>query len=505
MNATLTMSGYSVKMRRTRLCSTLVLAVSLGMAFAAPPVPARAADDSAQVFFDEGEAALATPSANLLWKASVAAAKKSLFEFATQTAERVIALDPDHKKARKYLGYAKKRGRWTRAKSDAAKVLRENQMPKGVSNSEFAKRVSTWRVEVLPAAELKLAELYAALGKKCSGKGYDASAERAYREAIRRDPNCESARVALGYEKVGEAWLTAVQIAARAAAAKPEAFDEESDLDELLERNLTKVRSANFVVESVFSKTRTMQLVEALETTYSLYLTDAGRDPNEKVFARPLHGCFVQSDADWEAWIEDQIPAHADMFRPLHFYRGSGSMLLAVREQQDLGSGARSTFEDNAVHATAHVLNDLIYGLHTHAWLDEGLAYFTTLRVRGTTASWCVREEDARYAQADGPAEDAGQLSEFDFRVRIRELVRKGEDMPLRALTTRKLSDLALSDTIKAWSVVTWMMGKDRPGTIRYLSSLRSAKDGPSALEAHFGKGAEAVDDEWRAWVRSTH
>ncbi len=492
-------------MRSTHRRAAPLLLFFLALAFAVPSVAVRAEDSAAETFFDEGEVALGKTSAGVLWKAAAAAAKKSLFDFATQTAERVIELDPDHKKARRYLGYAKKRGRWTRAKSDAAKVLRENQMPKGVSNSEFAKRVSTWRVTTLPAAESKIAELYAALGKKCAAKGFEAAAQRAFREALRRDPNCASARATLGYEKVGEAWLTAVQIAARAVAAKPEAFEEESDFDELLERNLTKVRSANFVIESVFSKTRTMQLVEALETTYSLYLTDAGRDPNESVFARPLHGCFVQSDADWEAWIDDQIPSHADMFRPLHFYRGSGSMLLAVREQQDLGSGARSTFEDNAVHATAHVLNDLIYGLHTHAWLDEGLAYFTTLRVRGTTASWCVREEDARYAAADGPAEDAGQLSEFDFRGRIRALVRKGEDMPLRALTTRKLSDLALSDTIKAWSVVTWMMGNDRPGTIRYLSSLRSAKDGPSALEAHFGKGAEAVDDEWRAWVRSTH
>jgi hypothetical protein len=489
---------------RQILCLALAAAVLVVGATAIPLVSAQE-DDAPQVFFEEGVESLSSKAAALLWKASEAAQKKSLFAFATTTAERVIHLDPDHKKARKYLGYEKKRRQWVVDERAAAKVVRDNQIPKGVSQAEFAKRVNTWRYETLRGAEASVADLFAGLGKACRAKGFDAAARRAYDEAVRRDPHCAAARAALGYERVGDAWLTKSQIAARDAAATPEIFEEESHLDEVLGRSLLKVRSANFVVESVFSKSRTTKLVEALETTYSLYLTDAGRDPNDSVFTAPLHGCFVQSGEDWEAWLADQVPARVAFFRNLHFYRASGDMILGVREQSEVAGSASATFEDNAVHATSHVLNDVIYALYKHPWLDEGMAYYTTLRVRGTTASWCVAEDDSRYAQPNETVEDEGLLSEFSFRARVRQLVQKGEDMPLRALATRKLQELSLSDTVKAWSVVSWMMEIDREAAIRFLSSLRASADGPAALEAHFGKGAEAIDDEWRRWVRTSH
>ena len=94
---------------------------------------------------------------------------------------------------------------------------------------------------------------------------------------------------------------------------------------------------------------------------------------------------------------------------------------------------------------------------------SHGLRVFTALheavaRVRGTTASWCVKEDDSRYAQPNEVVEDEGLLSEFSFRARVRQLVRKKEDTELRKLTTRKLQELELSDTVKAWSVVSLMI-----------------------------------------------
>jgi tetratricopeptide (TPR) repeat protein len=484
----------------------LILLVLVLLPMAAPRVsPVWAADQTEAEFYDAGVVDLAKASAEPLWKAAEAARKQSLFEFATATAERVITLDPDHKKARKYLGYEKKRRKWVLDERDAAKVVRENQMPKGVDKSEFTKRVNEWRYETLPQAEAAIASLYAKLAATCEGKGFADAARRAYDEAIRRDRNCEKARAALGYERVGESWLTKAQIAAREAASQPEIFEEESRLDELLGRKLLKVRTANVVVESVYSKARTSTLVETLETTYTLYMTDAGRDPNEKVFKTPLRGCFLEDQSDWDTWLEEFIPSRAEFFSGLHFYRASGPIILALREQQELAGDQAATFDDNAVHATAHVMNDVVYKLYRHPWIDEGMAYYTTLRVRGTTASWCVREDEVEYGRAVEMFEDDHLLSEFSFRARIRAVVKSGDDTPLRGLCSKKLHELALSDTVKACSLVSWMMETDRAGGIRFLTSLRDTTDGAAALEAHFGKGCEATDDEWRAWVLATH
>ena len=87
----------------------------------------------------------------------------------------------------------------------------------------------------------------------------------------------------------------------------------------------------------------------------------------------------------------------------------------------------------------------------------------------------------------------------------LNSIVRKKEDTDLRKLTTRKLQELALSDTVKAWSFVSWMMETDREGTLRFLTALGAAENGTTALEEHFGKSAEAVDEEWRLWVRTSH
>ena len=153
-----------------QILNVAIVSAVLLAGVAAVPIVAAQEDDAPQVFFDEGVESISTKAAGILWKASEAAQKKSLFAFATTTAERVIDLDPDYKKARKYLGYEKKRRQWVLDERAAAKVVRDNQIPKGVSQAEFAKRVNTWRYETLREAEAKIAGMYAVLGGTCAGK-----------------------------------------------------------------------------------------------------------------------------------------------------------------------------------------------------------------------------------------------------------------------------------------------------------------------------------------------
>ena len=485
------------------LTSIVLCALAANVLLGAAPAAVAEDADPAVAFYDKGREGLGARAADALWKAAESARKLGLHGFAAEAAESALTFDPAHKKARKHLGFVKKRGGWELDPDEAAKVLRDNEQPDRMSAPAFAERKRKWRDEELGAAHAAIGRLLAALGDDCAAKGFDVEARRAREEALRLDPDCAKARAALGYARVGEAWLTAAQKAAREAASRPERFEERSHLDDVLGATLTKVRSANVRAESVFGAERTESLVSALETTYTYYLTDAGRDPNEKVLAGPVKACFLADEAQWTKWLEDQAPARAAFFRGLHYYRSSAAMLLAVREQPAVGSGVSALMEDNAVHAMTHLLNDVVWKLHRHAWLDEGLTYYYTLKVRGSTESWCVEPDHSRYGTQAG-ADSEEKATEAIWRHHMKELVRAGDDMDLRMLTARPLNELKLSETIKGWCVATWLMETDRDGALRLLASLGAAASGAAALEAHFGKSVEDVDTDWRAWVLRT-
>ena len=72
-------------------------------------------------------------------------------------------------------------------------------------------------------------------------------------------------------------------------------------------------------------------------------------------------------------------------------------------------------------------------------------------------------------------------------------------------VSARKLNELKRSETIKGWSVATWLMETDRDGALRLFERMGKSASCAEALEQHFGRSVEDTDAAWRSWVLRTH
>ncbi len=487
-------------MRLVRALLVLTLSVALG----APPLPGVRAGEAADRLYADGVAELAPRVADAWWKAAEAARKEDLFAFARGVAERVITLAPDHRAAREFLGWERKGKEWVLDARRSARTPFENIKPAKLDERAFRAREDGWHAGPERDARRAVAVLYAGLGERLAAASEAAAARRAFDEALANDPDCAPARKGLGYVRVGAAWLTEVQVRARDAAATPLPVVEASELDTLLGRTLNKAATDAVRVEAAYGLDRAMALARMLEITITTYATDVGRDPGVRIFPRTLEACFVPGDPEWSKWLDARAGGGAKRFRANEYYRSSATLRLGVRERADAGADIASVMEDNAVHCTAHLLSDVLFGLHEHAWLDEGLAYFTTLRVRGTTQSWCIASKPAAYASS-GKSGDRIWQDESAWRGRVRDVVGRGDDVPLRMLMATQLADLDFDASLKGWSVVSWLMQTDREHLLAALGRLRAGPDAPRVFEDVFGRSVEELDDAWRAWVKATY
>jgi hypothetical protein len=152
------------------------------------------------------------------------------------------------------------------------------------------------------------------------------------------------------------------------------------------------------------------------------------------------------------------------------------------------------------------MLNKYVWNVRgSHAWVDEGLAYYYTLKVLETTSTFCVALKKGNY---DKPGDEGGMKEWQDaanWKTKIKDLVRSKNDVPMRTLVMQPITQLEFAATVKAWCVVTWFMDTDRDRWLETLAQLRDGGRDEPVLQGLWGKGLEELDDEWHKFVIKTY
>jgi len=485
----------------------LALFVAAALACVAAPSPVLATDEAAALAFYEKQAVdVLKTAAEKVWSAADDAKKSGFWQFVEEQAERTLEFDPEHKEAREYLKWTKKDNKWVQDAEAFKKMQHQNVHNQAESQEGFDKRLKKWQDESLARANKYVAAKYADLGDICAAKGYAEQANKGYEAAMRLDKDNEKARRGLGYTKFGKVWLTKKQDEARKAASKSEVVKEDgqSVYEELFGCKMNKIHSQHFRFESPYDVAELQSYSQAAETAYAYYLADFGKDPGEDVYEGHESVFIVMKTEDqWNKMVDRFGGPDKEFARKL---AGVSMGNLAHGVRSDQGSTPESR-RDMIVHETVHDLNHHVWKLSEHAWLDEGLAYYYTLKVLESCLTHCVAQKKGDYANGNI---DEGGLKKWDsadaWKPLLKALVMKKDDTPLRTISMIPLTKLQYIDTVKAWSVASWLMDLDREKFTSVLDQMldRAVKQ-DVVFQGSYGKGWEGIEDDWHAYVKKAY
>jgi tetratricopeptide (TPR) repeat protein len=493
-------------MRRTLRFALLSIAALVA---AAPAFPAARAQDAPEVPKDPGFQFYETAAKRILkaagakvWEAAETAKRSGLHQFCYEQAQRALEFDPDLKEAREHLGYVKKSEKWVLDPEAAGKVLKQNQKSEKVSQESFDKLMDKWREEALRPADVFVAAKYADLGDECVAKGFRDQAAKGWEAALRLDKDNAKARKGLGYKKLGKVWLTEKQEQARKDAAKGKELKEDSQWDSFFGSKMNKVESEHFRVESPYGVPELMEYVAAAETAYAYYLADFGMDPTQDVFGGGKSLFVVmQTDDQWNKFV-DAYAADKEFTRQLGG-TGDGNLMHGIRTNAGSSPAGR---KDHIVHQAVHQLNKFVWSIRgSHAWVDEGLAYYYTLKVLESTSTYCVSLKKGNYEK---PGDEGGMKKWEDaanWKTKIKDLVRAKNDVPLRTLIYQPITQLEFPATVKAWCLCTWFMDTNRDKWISTLELMKAGSKSEDVLQSVWEKGLEDLEADWQKWALKTY
>ena len=438
-------------------------------------------------------------------KAASSLRKEGLNQYARMLFEEAITYYPNDRDARKALGYVRKGREWVLDPDEAKKLPASNSRPQGVSEDLF-KRMSKEKYDkVKEKADLYAGRKYAGLGKWCVKEGLSDQAKKAFEKAVLLDPDNETARKGLGYEKVGDEWLTPKQIKARQDAKEGRLVDDSpSKFEGPLGIKLHKMESAHFRIETVFSVEALKDYIKNCETTYAYFLRDVGESEIKDVWGgRRAFSLVLGSREQWHRYVD--LFSGGDARQKEFTKQCSGSRgdpnLFGVQWEGEEGSHASTV--DGLVHKTTHMLVYHYWGLSEQAWLQEGFAYYYTVKVLESTHQHCVALGD--YNSQSGGMKDWGQSQNW------KELVKKdvvsAADPDLRMFYGLKTKDLQYNSSVKSWSMISWLFDKHREKFLEFLQAVgNQGVEEEKAFRDIFGWDSfEAVDNAWREFVRENY
>jgi tetratricopeptide (TPR) repeat protein len=466
-------------------------------ALVAAACAAAAADDSAGArYYSMRLGKVSKTAAARLWEAADRARRDSLFKFAREEARRALELDPDNLAARQFLGYVKKGETWEIDLAQSGKLPTENVATAGAA--KLADAENAWRTSVAPKADLDVAALYAALGDECAAKGYHAEAETAWRLALGLDRDSAAAHKGLGDVKFADGlWLSAEATRDLAASSVVRAIDEPSRWDDLFGEKFAKAESAHFRVESPHPPEALQGYLGSCERAYATYLADLG--VAAPVFPRKPAFFVVQTSGQWDRWINRMSRANPGFSRGLGCHWPRDQWVCALNNQDGTTDATR---RDRLAHQTAHMMSLALWGMPDGCWLDDALAYRCAVLAQGTTGAYCLAPKKEDYARSGA---QKNWTDQSQWKALLKDAVTAKDDLPLRAVVTKSSYELPLYASVKAWSVVDFLVRRDRNAFVGMLKALKDEKDLVALVETQFGKDVETLDDQWHRWVLETY
>jgi tetratricopeptide (TPR) repeat protein len=481
---------------------------------------AHAADDFGPGFqFYEHQAAIVLRAAGTkCWEAADDAVRQGFHAFAEEQAFRAIDFDPEQREAREYLKFEKKEGKWVQNEEEWKNKNHGNTKNEKESQDGYDKRIKKWQDETLVKTDKYVAAKYAELGDICAQKGHPDQAVKGYESAMRLDKDNEKARKGLGYTKFGKVWLTKKQDEARKAASKAEVVKETETTvwEDALGVKFNKVQSAHVRIETPFPVEEAVGHCQAAETLYAYYLADFGKSPDEDVFSGGKATFIVMNtEEQWNKFVDKFGGEQKEFVRAMSGL-GVGNLAEGIRgsaptkqkgDMKEIPAG--SSIEgrrDQLCHRLTHEMNEHVWRLSDKAWLNEGLAYYYTLKVLESCSTHCVALKKGDYANN----RDEGGYKKWDdpngWKPLLKALVKKKNDTPLRGITMLPLTKLDYIDTVKAWSVASWLMDLDRAKFTSVLDQMldRAVKQ-ENVIQGEYGKGYEDIDEDWHKYVKKNY
>ena len=484
------------------LASALAVSVLAGPVLSVATAPPAYAEDAGLAFFEGEYDKMAKNAAKKLWGVARDAKKLNLHQFAVETAAYALDFDPNQKDARDYLCYEKKGDKWVRNEDDYARLGKQNMKNTKESQETFDKKVEGWQ-ESLAKVNAFVADKYAQIGNACRAKGFEEQAQKSFERALLMDPQNEAAHKGVGHVKVGLLWMSQKKVEAIEKAAAGEWLTSDTTYQDGVGVPLHAIESPHFRLFDDGDKEVLKSHIKALETLYVFFLADVGIDPTTDVFGgKKCDLVVVSAQPQWDKWV-DQFSNSADK----EWTKGSNTS----RSYNLLRGGVKRVetadhidTRDPLLHHAAHFIGQAVWKSRHHAWLDEGLAYYYTVRVQDTTRTSCLDKDVTGYGNNQeivGGDKDWAQSERW--RDYLRQIVKAKADTELRAILMTPLSTLKLPDSVKAWAFVTWMMDQYRTKFIAYLKLSRDEPelDQEKTLQEMFGKGIEDIDNEWREYA----
>lgn len=451
--------------------------------------------------FAEKEAAFLRAIAAKYVDAGDTLKKEKLSQYARMIYEEVLTFEVNNKSARKSLGYVRKGREWVLDPDEAKKLPNSNSRPQGISEQLFKEQAQRRYEEVKAKADEYAAKKYAGLGTWCEREGLHDQARKAWEKAVVKDGDNAVARKGLGYEKVNGEWLTEKQKRAREEAKEGKLVnDSPSRFESGLGIKLNKMESAHFRIETVYSVDILKEFIKNCETTYAYFLRDVGEPEDKDVFGRRAFFLVLDGVEQWHRYVDQYVGGDERNKEFTKKCQGSAGdpSLNAARYGEE---GNLASTIDGMVHRTTHFLVHHYWKID-HAWLKEGFAYYYTVKVLESTHSHCVALGD--YNSPTGGLKDWGESA--NWRDLIKKEVLEAGDPDLRMIYKVQTKDLQYNQSVKAWSMISWLFDKHREKFLLWLKAVgQEGRDQEEVFKAVFDWSLEEVDIQWREYVRENY
>ncbi len=420
-----------------------------------------------------------------------------------------LDFDPDARRARAELGWARKGDEWVKDEKKLKALenygdLEEKQRP------QYDRKFKDAQVEA--------AKTLAELGALAEAAGKSDRAEEHYRRALEMDDQNRAANEKLGNVLVEGKWRTRRAIqhqeflkafnAALAKARKVETAVVEATVTtgycEKANISVKRFRSPNFLIESDLPAADIKEALLSLERA-RVFFCDFYQIPERLVdfSANPSPEIVVTDKRKFEAVIDscgeftEGERSFKKKFSGIDLGGGRVAMLIA-------DDGA--TAEREVVHQKAHLMVGVTLGSHA-PWLREAVCNTIASSLKDTDLKVCFSGQGSTagiHLERIAPSGAPRLLWKIasDREPKRRKLIELDGLIPLPS------DGMTALQIAKAWSVVMFLLEKDRAQTREWVARAGTGPEGEASKDATVlaqvftdYKTWAALDADWTAWA----
>ncbi|MCE9581141.1 MAG: hypothetical protein K8T20_01360 [Planctomycetes bacterium] len=411
---------------------------------------------------------------------------------------RAAELDPENADAEKGLGRKLEGAAWV---ADPKTPPKKSSEAPGADVPGILEEIAKKRA----ACAAKLAKDFTVLAEWAQKNGLKDEAIGVWQQVLDRyDTTSDKAHAGLGHVKDNGVWVPPADLAKREAGAKKianapkgEPMKERSEVESALGVSHAKRKSAHFFIEGPWTDAQIAELVQVAEVSRDMFLEMFDQGPDQ--FANPIHATVLKEQEVYQRYVKSdpRIPekdkkAYASasgypVLSPLEFVGWSGD-----REWDYV--------RDFVAHMALHVLFCQYFNVFPYpSWLYEGISYWVTDQLLHTAKNFC-----SGFSTSAGGARDFEDMRAW--KAEVKRLERERQDPDLTELFASDLSGMNMRRSMKAWSVVEWLMDERKKDFIAFVGALQGGSTPDEAAAKVFGVTTLGeLDVLWEKHVREKY